>query len=160
MYCGTEQLAASICTICSKSMGVYYCNICKLWNNDTEKSIYHCQYCNICRIGKGLGIDYFHCEKCRACLPVQMFNKHTCIERTLDVNCPICWEVMFDSQKESKILPCGHAIHTICLQEYKRDKCPFCSKNITPIRTSTDKVFVIIIILLLVYYIIHLFIAH
>ena len=52
-------------------LGQYYCGVCKLWDNSAgkgehaTKSIYHCQYCNVCRVGKGLGIDYKHCMKVR-----------------------------------------------------------------------------------------------
>jgi hypothetical protein len=35
---------------------------CKLWDDDPEKSIYHCNDCGICRIGQGLGKDFFHCK--------------------------------------------------------------------------------------------------
>ena len=35
---------------------------CKLWDDDPHKSIYHCNDCGICRIGKGLGKDFFHCK--------------------------------------------------------------------------------------------------
>ena len=35
---------------------------CKLWDDDPEKKIYHCDDCGICRIGAGLGKDFFHCK--------------------------------------------------------------------------------------------------
>jgi zinc finger-like protein len=38
----------------------YYCSICNLFDDET-KTIYHCPFCNVCRIGKGLGIDFRHC---------------------------------------------------------------------------------------------------
>jgi len=38
----------------------YFCSICNLYD-DESKTIYHCPFCNVCRIGKGLGIDFRHC---------------------------------------------------------------------------------------------------
>ncbi|CAN0505237.1 unnamed protein product, partial [Ectocarpus sp. 8 AP-2014] len=34
----------------------YYCGICHLFDDAPEKDIYHCPYCNVCRLGKGLGV--------------------------------------------------------------------------------------------------------
>ena len=62
MACGTAQRAAEYCIKCSQLSAAYYCDICKLWDNDTEHRIYHCPDCGICRIGQGLGKDYVHCK--------------------------------------------------------------------------------------------------
>jgi uncharacterized CHY-type Zn-finger protein len=62
MYCGTAQRAAQDCKFCGESAAWYFCKICKLWDDDTSKSIYHCNGCGICRRGEGLGKDFFHCE--------------------------------------------------------------------------------------------------
>lgn len=62
MLCGHAQPAAAVCRQCSEHAAQYYCNICKLWDNDSNKSIYHCNDCGICRIGQGLGKDFFHCR--------------------------------------------------------------------------------------------------
>ncbi|KAI9928513.1 hypothetical protein MW887_001727 [Aspergillus wentii] len=62
MLCGHAQAAAQCCQECGKQAAQYYCNVCKLWDNDSEKSIYHCNDCGICRIGQGLGKDFFHCK--------------------------------------------------------------------------------------------------
>ncbi|KAJ1398314.1 Zinc finger, CHY-type [Sesbania bispinosa] len=40
-------------------MAKYYCSICKFF--DDERTVYHCPFCNLCRLGKGLGVDFFHC---------------------------------------------------------------------------------------------------
>lgn len=66
MLCGHAQPAAQNCRKCGEQTAQYYCDICKLWDNDSKKSIYHCSDCGICRIGQGLGKDFFHCKvKCR-----------------------------------------------------------------------------------------------
>lgn len=62
MLCGSPQPAAEWCRKCGKLASWYYCSICKLWDDDNEKSIYHCNDCGICRIGQGLGKDFFHCK--------------------------------------------------------------------------------------------------
>ena len=62
MLCGCAQPASEECALCSERGARYYCDICKLWDDDPEKSIYHCNDCGICRVGKGLGKDFFHCK--------------------------------------------------------------------------------------------------
>jgi uncharacterized CHY-type Zn-finger protein len=62
MLCGHAQHAAQYCKRCGELAAQYYCASCKLWDNDASKSIYHCGDCGICRIGKGLGKDFFHCK--------------------------------------------------------------------------------------------------
>lgn len=62
MVCGHAQPAAHFCANCETQAAQYYCEACKLWDNDSNKSIYHCTDCGICRIGQGLGKDFFHCK--------------------------------------------------------------------------------------------------
>ncbi|KAK6844602.1 hypothetical protein PG995_014712 [Apiospora arundinis] len=77
MFCKTAQKAGEVCIVCAESAALYYCSTCKLWNNDADKSIYHCGDCGICRIGRGLGKDFFHCKKCCACLAINLENDHS-----------------------------------------------------------------------------------
>jgi uncharacterized CHY-type Zn-finger protein len=62
MLCGLPQPTAQWCKGCGERAASYFCAVCKLWDNDSAKSIYHCYDCGICRIGKGLGKDFFHCK--------------------------------------------------------------------------------------------------
>lgn len=62
MVCGTPQSAAAHCKNCGTQAACYYCDICKLWDNNSKKKIYHCPDCGICRRGEGLGKDYSHCK--------------------------------------------------------------------------------------------------
>ncbi|MCJ1451241.1 hypothetical protein MMC28_001577 [Mycoblastus sanguinarius] len=62
MLCGCAQPASEECVVCSERGAWYYCDVCKLWDDDPQKSIYHCNDCGICRIGQGLGKDFFHCK--------------------------------------------------------------------------------------------------
>ena len=62
MLCGCAQPAGEECALCSERGAWYYCDVCKLWDDDPQKSIYHCNDCGICRVGQGLGKDFFHCK--------------------------------------------------------------------------------------------------
>jgi uncharacterized CHY-type Zn-finger protein len=64
MACGTPQQAAEHCKECGTQAACYYCDICKLWDNNSKKKIYHCPDCEICRRGEGLGKDFYHCKVC------------------------------------------------------------------------------------------------
>ncbi|KAI9657556.1 MAG: hypothetical protein M1831_004172 [Alyxoria varia] len=43
MKCNCPQRAAEYCTQCHEQAAIYYCEICKLWDNDSAKKIYHCE---------------------------------------------------------------------------------------------------------------------
>lgn len=62
MICGCPQKASDTCTRCGGSAAYYFCGVCKLWNDDPNKPIYHCSDCGLCRVGQGLGKDFFHCK--------------------------------------------------------------------------------------------------
>lgn len=64
MLCGHPQKASDTCTQCGETAAQYYCGICKLWSDDVNKHIYHCDDCGICRVGRGLEKDFFHCKVC------------------------------------------------------------------------------------------------
>ncbi|XP_027329762.1 zinc finger protein BRUTUS-like At1g18910 isoform X3 [Abrus precatorius] len=119
MKCLMIQPISGTCSTisCNLSMAKYYCRICKLF--DDEREIYHCPYCNLCRVGKGLGVDYFHCMNCNACMSRSLMI-HTCREKSLEDNCPICHEYIFTSCSPVKALPCGHVMHSTCFQVYFR----------------------------------------
>jgi hypothetical protein len=62
MFCGCAQGVSDTCIKCAKTAAHYYCAICKLWSDDPDKPVYHCYDCGLCRVGRGLGKDYFHCQ--------------------------------------------------------------------------------------------------
>ncbi|KAK4157474.1 hypothetical protein C8A00DRAFT_11721 [Chaetomidium leptoderma] len=131
MLCGCAQKASDTCTKCGQSAACYYCAICKLWNDDPNKPIYHCSDCGLCRVGQGLGKDFFHCKKCMACISMSETNNHKCIERAADSDCPICNEYLFNSPKSVTFMQCGHSIHLLCFEELKKTsyRCPLCNKS-------------------------------
>ncbi|KAI2468273.1 zf-CHY-domain-containing protein [Annulohypoxylon bovei var. microspora] len=133
MFCGTAQRAGDACVSCGASAARYYCSICKLWNDDPDKPVYHCNDCGICRIGRGIGKDFFHCKTCCACIAIGQENDHKCIERSTDCDCPICGDYMFTSPKAVCFMKCGHSIHRQCLDQHMEVayKCPICNKSLT-----------------------------
>ncbi|CAO3640950.1 unnamed protein product [Mucor fragilis] len=131
MLCMTLQPAAQDCSSCGEQVARYYCDKCKLWDDDPKKAIYHCDDCGICRQGNGLGKDFFHCKKCNICLNITM-KDHKCIERNLESDCPICGEYMFTSTSTVIFMPCGHCIHKHCYTAYIQTsyQCPTCLKSL------------------------------
>ncbi|KAI0518239.1 hypothetical protein F5B22DRAFT_645004 [Xylaria bambusicola] len=132
MLCGTAQKASQTCISCEALAARYYCDICKLWNDDPDKPCYHCNDCGICRIGRGIGKDFYHCKKCCACIAIATRSGHKCIERAIDCDCPICGDYMFTSPKPVCFMRCGHSIHRDCLDEHQKTsyKCPICNKSL------------------------------
>ncbi|KAK9461651.1 uncharacterized protein V1516DRAFT_622694 [Lipomyces oligophaga] len=132
MSCLLPQPAAQFCSGCNVRVSRYYCEICKLWDDDPTKSIYHCADCGICRIGEGLGKDFFHCKTCNVCMSIALENSHRCIEHVTECNCPICGEYMFTSTETVVFMRCGHSIHQSCFYEHTRNsyKCPTCARSV------------------------------
>lgn len=133
MYCFTPQYPGQYCIECDKEMSAYFCSVCKLFDNDPTKNIYHCDKCGICRLGLGLNQDYFHCDSCNACISIELRTNHVCIENSTKSNCPICDEFMFSSNEKVVFMNCGHPIHENCYVQHTQHsyKCPTCSKTIT-----------------------------
>uniref|UniRef100_A0A7S1XWB5 RING-type domain-containing protein n=1 Tax=Phaeomonas parva TaxID=124430 RepID=A0A7S1XWB5_9STRA len=137
MVCGTLQPVKGICANekCKHSspeepLSTYYCDVCHLFDDDPDKHIYHCPYCNVCRAGRGLGIDYRHCMRCNAC--VRLNAEHKCLDQVLQGACPICLEEVFRSTRPIKALKCGHVMHKDCYQSYRQQAytCPICWKSV------------------------------
>ena len=57
--CGSLQPMAQNCGACGVQWGAYYCDVCKLLDDDgAKKQIWHCSGCGICRVGGEA--NYFH----------------------------------------------------------------------------------------------------
>ncbi len=130
MLCKTTQPASQICSSCSKSMASYFCSVCKFWDNDPSKKMFHCEQCGICRVGQIE--DFIHCMKCNACITKEFHPQHKCIERTLECDCVICGEYLFTSTAPVMFMPCGHSIHFMCHREHMKTsyQCPVCWKSL------------------------------
>mmetsp|Transcript_2117 Transcript_2117/g.3255 ORF Transcript_2117/g.3255 Transcript_2117/m.3255 type:complete len:767 (+) Transcript_2117:61-2361(+) len=149
MRCGALQPADKRCVNpkCEskgKPFARYYCKICNLYDDNPKKKIYHCPFCNVCRSGAGLGIDFRHCMRCNACVSLSSSStsssnneNHVCIPHCLQGNCPICHESMFESTKPLRGLKCGHVMHLPCFTLYIRGQtytCPLCKKSVEDMR--------------------------
>lgn len=127
--CNTKQDIVNQCIKCEIIFGKYFCKICKLYDNNIEKGIIHCDKCGICRVSKGK--ELFHCDNCNIC----SFAKHTDIKCTTLSDCPICCYSLWDSIDEPMQTKCNHWIHKCCFYELlKKDyKCPVCKKSLIEI---------------------------
>ncbi len=145
MKCGALQPAGSSCVNKDcQSYGTqfsnYVCLICNLYDDDETKDIYHCPYCNVCRKGKGLGIDFRHCMRCNACIDISEYDTHVCISQRLQGSCPICKESMFESTEPLRGMPCGHVMHLSCFDKYvsrcfgETIPCPICKQSFENMR--------------------------
>ena len=112
MKCTKVQKVAKYCSNCSAPMALYYCQICKFWDNSESKKIVHCEKCKICRIGTKDTIC--HCDKCGTCLEQSSYLRHKCRENLLDCVCPLCREYLFTSIIPVASLNCSHPIHSTC----------------------------------------------
>ncbi|KAK9282128.1 hypothetical protein L1049_005040 [Liquidambar formosana] len=129
--CDTEQQVARVCSNCGVTMGEYFCEFCKFYDDDTTKKQFHCDECGICRVGGHE--NFFHCQKCGSCYSVLLRDNHLCVENSMKNHCPICYEYLFDSVKGTAILKCGHTMHMDCSAEMARQnqyRCPICSKSV------------------------------
>lgn len=72
MECNVQQSVAQECRNCRCQMAHYYCRVCRLFDDQQDKDIYHCPSCNICRLGKGLG-NAILLPKVRRCLQELIF---------------------------------------------------------------------------------------
>ncbi|RKP07858.1 hypothetical protein THASP1DRAFT_16466 [Thamnocephalis sphaerospora] len=131
MACALVQPVARLCARkgCNTTMGKYYCDVCKFWDNSPMRSLYHCAKCGICRVGKGIGYDYFHCDTCNTCISSSLQQRHQCTVNVLDKDCPVCDEYLFTSIHDTQIAACGHAYHSKCYKGHLVvvDHCPECS---------------------------------
>lgn len=125
LKCGNEK--------CGQLFAKYFCEVCNFFDDREERSIYHCPSCNVCRAGKGLGIDFFHCMKCNQCMSMKYRKKgHRCVERAMESDCPVCHQYLFTSTEPVKYLKCGHLMHNSCHEEYIKRylRCPVCSRSL------------------------------
>jgi len=95
-FCSTIQPISNECNNCNKQMAIYFCKICKFFDGDKSKYIWHCDQCGLCRVGKK--DTHEHCNECHTCMPK---DHKVHIDRVLDCNCPICGENLFLSTQTS-----------------------------------------------------------
>ena len=126
--CDQKQQVKQNCEQCNACFGLYYCDICHLFD-DIDKNQFHCDGCGFCRIGGKE--NFMHCNKCNMCISISVYETHKCIDIS-DSLCPICMSDMFTSTIGIVQMKCGHFIHSKCLNELLNSsyKCPMCSCSI------------------------------
>lgn len=131
--CGSEeQPAEEGCVNCGVQFARYFCKVCRFYD-DNKKPVYHCEHCGICRMGKGVGIDQHHCHRCKSCVPIEVADKHPCMDSSVKSDCPVCRVFMATSTEQVLFMRCGHAMHANCFERYTKVKynCPLCFKALT-----------------------------
>ena len=108
--------------------GEQYCKPCRLWV-DKDIKMYHCNDCNMCRIGKRE--DYVHCKNCDTC----MVKDHKCSTffNKKETKCPCCFESLYNSRNLWISMPCTHCIHVNCMKSMLKNgniACPLCKHSI------------------------------
>ncbi|KAI4301351.1 hypothetical protein L6164_034639 [Bauhinia variegata] len=88
--CDTEQEVAKMCSNCGVNMGEYFCEICKFYDDNTDKGQFHCDDCGIYRVGER--DNFFHCQTCGSCYAVSLQNNHLCVENSMKRCCPVYYE--------------------------------------------------------------------
>lgn len=132
--CGhADQPVAKHCRQCRQPFAHYFCDICNFFDNSPGRNAYHCPHCRMCRVGKGLDIDQYHCHQCNNCVPIHVRDSHPCRERSLDANCPICAHYLATSTEPVVFTKCGHPMHRACLEQHAETSytCPICHKCLT-----------------------------
>ncbi|KAL5660562.1 hypothetical protein ACJX0J_027687, partial [Zea mays] len=100
----------------SVSHHAFICQIYKICSTcQAGKQQFHFDDCGICRVGGKE--NFFHCQTCGSCYSTTLRDRHCCIENSMKNNCPICYEYLFDSLRETSVLHCGHTMHLLCFHE-------------------------------------------
>ena len=76
-----SQPVADTCVDCAQRMARYWCNVCKFFDDECGRDIFHCTACGICRRGKQE--EFFHCQRCNCCYALSLREGHKCIENVL-----------------------------------------------------------------------------
>lgn len=139
LECDRRQPVASHCLGCKIQFALYFCSICRLYD-DEDKNQYHCEGCKICRIGGRE--NFFHCQTCDMCLAISMRDNHKCIEKMSRSNCPVCLEDLHTSRKACRVPKCGHMLHFKCMQQLLKTgnyACPTCSVSMVDMSTVWER---------------------
>eukprot|EP00866_Antonospora_locustae_P002308 jgi/Antlo1/2308/185 len=123
LHCGSIQGKTAMCMMCKHSLSEYFCEVCCIWA--CRANIFHCKKCGLCRHGSPELFE--HCDRCEACIEkTDVCHNH--VSGGMKNNCPICAESMFDSNKQTVLLRCGHSLHEECYFENIKSSihCPLC----------------------------------
>jgi RING finger/CHY zinc finger protein 1 len=127
MNCIEYQDISNHCTKCNISFAKYYCDICKVFDGNSNN--YHCDKCKLCI--EGNRNNFVHCDTCRCCMEKNHFVSHKCVPDVLEGSCSVCIDSLKNGEKLF-LVTCGHALHIECYNSLMNTsyKCPICSKTI------------------------------
>lgn len=129
--CALQQDVSNRCVNheCGLQFAEYFCEVCRLYDTHETNNYYHCDKCGICRVG--WLTDVFHCDECNMCFSLKLRDNHKCRREMFNADCCICLNDLFTSREASTALPCGHAIHVGCRNEWMKKNigCPICRKT-------------------------------
>ncbi|KAH0992880.1 hypothetical protein GBA52_004363 [Prunus armeniaca] len=140
--CDTEQPVARVCTNCGVSMGEYFCEICKFYDDDVsllpsqiELPLIKGNFIVMIVGSAELAVVRNSITARSVGLAIQLvYAIITCVWRTpCGTTAPFVMSSFFDSLKDTTVMKCGHTMHCECYNEMmKRDKycCPICSKSV------------------------------
>ncbi|CAD8071341.1 unnamed protein product [Paramecium sonneborni] len=141
--CLCEQPPTNQCISCGIQFAKYFCSICKLYDDDSTKDIFHCDKCKMCR--RGVQEQLFHCNVCDICIPQKCQISHKCLYQVADSDCPICLKNLKISTTFIQQLDnCAHFIHLSCLKqliESNQRNCPICSIPIFKMTQTEIQIF-------------------
>ncbi|ESN94636.1 hypothetical protein HELRODRAFT_68929 [Helobdella robusta] len=129
LKCDEHQPIRRTCIKCEVVFGNYFCEICRLYD-DNDKKQFHCMQCGICRIGGRE--NFFHCPKCDMCLSINIKDSHKCVEGVCKSNCPVCMDNLHTTREKLNVLPCGHICHERCFTNLFKSgiyACPVCCQS-------------------------------
>ncbi|KAJ8435994.1 hypothetical protein Cgig2_013803 [Carnegiea gigantea] len=122
--CDTEQPVAKFCSKCGVSMGDYFREVCKFYDDEVDKRQFHCDECGICSSPSGASValmpPFGHLDVFTfpwSCYSMGLRDNHLCVENAMKNCCPICYEYLFDSIKGTTVMRSGHTIHMECYRE-------------------------------------------
>ena len=145
--CQTKQPVSNQCIRqkCGNKFGNYFCAQCRVWTFNPQP-IFHCDDCNTCH--QAIKGQVKHCSSCKMCINKEEFEEHQnhCNPQKLLDDCCICQEPLLRGLSDIKRVPCGHLMHSHCVEQYAVAKiedfykgngftigCPLCKKSILPI---------------------------
>jgi CHY zinc finger/Zinc-ribbon len=133
-----DQPLAASCASCGVRFAAYFCAACAMYEDNPNRAIFHCDGCNVCRVGKRA--DYVHCDTCRACLPSSSFPGHKCCPSVLSGPCAVCKMDMHESVRPCTIMRCGHAMHQGCFEKHAASSysCLECARSIGDMKSYWD----------------------
>jgi RING finger and CHY zinc finger domain-containing protein 1 len=133
-----DQPLAAQCAFCSTRFAAYFCLPCAMYDDNPNRSIFHCDGCGVCRVGTRS--DYIHCASCCACIPAAAHPKHRCTMDILKGPCLLCKMDMHESVRPVTIMRCGHAMHVGCFEKHAATSfaCPKCRRSMGDMKPYWD----------------------